>query len=81
MHRRRRPRLSLELLKSFEAAARHLSFTRAAQELCLAQSAISRATKKLEDPLGHTLFDRIHRGLRLTPSGQGLHRAVAERCG
>ncbi len=78
MHRRYRPRPSLELLKSFEAAARHLSFTRAAQELSLTQSAISRATKKLEEQLGHSLFDRIHRGLRLTPSGHALHRAVAE---
>jgi LysR family transcriptional regulator, glycine cleavage system transcriptional activator len=79
MNRRgRRPRVSLELLKGFEAAARHLSFTRAAQELSLTQSAISREVKKLEDQLGQPLFDRINRGLRLTPAGRVLHRAVRE---
>ncbi len=78
MHRKRRPHLSLDLLKGFEAAARHLSFTRAAQELSLTQSAISREIKKLEEQLGHPLFDRINRGLRLTPSGHVLHRAVGE---
>ena len=40
--KRRRPRLSLDLLKGFEAAARHLSFTHAAKELSLTQSAVSR---------------------------------------
>jgi len=78
MHKRTRPRLSLSLLKGFEAAARHLSFTRAAQELSLTQSAVSREIKKLEEQLGHSLFDRVNRGLRLTPSGQVLHRAVGE---
>lgn len=79
MHRpRRRPRLSLDLLKGFDAAARHLSFTRAAQELSLTQSAISREIKTLETQLGRPLFDRINRGLRLTPAGRALHRAVGE---
>ena len=78
MHRNPRPHLSLTLLKGFEAAARHLSFTRAAQELSLTQSAVSREIKKLEEQLGHPLFDRINRGLRLTPSGHVLHRAVGE---
>ena len=76
--RSRRPRLSLDLLKGFEAAARHLSFTRAAKELSLTQSAISREIKKLEEQLGQRLFDRINRGLRLTACGQALHRAVGE---
>jgi len=75
---RRRPRVSLDLLKGFEAAARHLSFTRAAQELSLTQSAVSREIKKLEEQLGQLLFDRINRGLRLTPAGRDLHRAVGE---
>jgi len=74
----RRPHLSLDLLKGFEAAARHLSFTRAADELALTQSAVSREVKTLEDQLGQPLFDRINRGLRLTPAGQALHRAVGE---
>lgn len=75
---RRRRRVSLDLLKGFEAAARHLSFTRAAHELSLTQSAVSREIKKLEDQLGQPLFDRINRGLRLTPAGRALHRAVGE---
>jgi DNA-binding transcriptional LysR family regulator len=78
MHRRPRPHLSLALLKGFEAAARHLSFTRAGEELSLTQSAVSREVKKLEEQLGHRLFDRINRGLRLTPPGQVLYRAVGE---
>ena len=74
----RRARLSLDLLKGFEAAARHLSFTRAAQELFLTQSAISREIKTLEEQLGVPLFDRTNRGLRLTDAGQILYRAVDE---
>jgi DNA-binding transcriptional LysR family regulator len=70
--------LSLDLLQGFEAAARHLSFTRAAQELSLTQSAISREIKTLEEQLGHPLFNRISRGLRLTQTGQILYRAVGE---
>jgi len=76
--KRRRPRLSLDLLKGFEAAARHLSFTRAGRELSLTQSAISREIKTLEEQLGQPLFTRVNRGLRLTDAGQGLHRAVGE---
>src|SRR4029450_12501142 len=76
--KRRRPRLSLDLLKGFEAAARHLSFTRAAQELSLTQSAVSREIKTLEEQLGRPLFNRVNRGLRLTGAGQGLYRAVGE---
>jgi LysR family glycine cleavage system transcriptional activator len=76
--KRRRPRLSLDLLQGFEAAARHLSFTRAAQELSLTQSAVSREIKTLEGQLGQPLFSRISRGLRLTDAGQLLYRAVGE---
>lgn len=74
----RASRLSLDLLKGFEAAARHLSFTRAAQELFLTQSAVSREIKTLEQQLGQPLFERVNRGLRLTDAGQTLYRAVAE---
>jgi DNA-binding transcriptional LysR family regulator len=70
--------LSLDLLKGFEAAARHLSFTRAAEELFLTQSAISREIKTLEEQLGRPLFDRVNRGLRLTDAGRMLYRAVGE---
>ena len=53
----------LDLLEAFEAAARHLSFTRAADELSLTQSAVSRQIKALEDRLGVALFRRLHRAL------------------
>ncbi len=74
----RRPRLSLDLLKGFEAAARHLSFTRAAQELSVTQSAVSREIKTLEEQLGQPLFSRLNRGLQLTDAGQALYRATGE---
>jgi DNA-binding transcriptional LysR family regulator len=70
--------VSLNLLKGFEAAARHLSFTRAAHELSLTQSAVSREVKTLEEQLGQRLFNRASRGLRLTDAGQALCRAVGE---
>src|SRR6266568_6312334 len=64
---------SLDLLKGFEAAARHLSFTRAAEELFLTQSALSRQMQTLEEQLGMPLFERRHRQLLLTEAGQVLH--------
>lgn len=73
-----RPRLSLELLRSFEAAARHLSFTRAANEVFLTQSAISRAVKTLESQLGQALFRRLPNGLELTAAGRALQQAAAD---
>src|ERR1700692_2653917 len=70
----RRPRLpSLDLLKGFDAAARHTSFTRAAEELFLTQSALSRQIQTLEEQVGVALFERRHRELRLTDAGQILH--------
>lgn len=76
-----RPRLSLDLLRGFQAAARHLSFTRAAQELCVTPSAISREIRTLEQQLGTTLFSRVNRALQLTLAGQELFRAVDEALG
>ena len=64
---------SLDLLKGFEAAARHLSFTKAAEELFLTQSALSRQMQTLEEQLGLPLFERRHRQLLLTDAGQVLH--------
>ncbi len=64
---------SLDLLKGFDAAARHLSFTRAAEDLFLTQSALSRQIQTLEEQLGVALFERRHRELRLTDAGQILH--------
>ena len=68
---------SLDLLRGFEAAARHLNFTRAADELFITQSAVSRQIKTLEDRLGVPLFLREPKGLRLTQQGERLYRAVA----
>jgi DNA-binding transcriptional LysR family regulator len=67
---------SLDLLRGFEAAARHLNFTHAADELFITQSAVSRQVKTLEDRLGVSLFVRQARGLRLTAQGEQLFRAV-----
>jgi LysR family transcriptional regulator, glycine cleavage system transcriptional activator len=69
---------SLDLLRGFEAAARNLSFTKAAAELFVTQSAISRQVKALEDDLGVQLFRRRHRELLLTEAGQTLYKAAAE---
>ena len=73
-----KPRYSLDLLRGFEAAARHLSFTRAAAELFVTQSAVSREIKTLEAQLDVRLFDRVNRGLRLTDAGLALFRPVSE---
>lgn len=69
---------SLDLLRGFEAAARQSSFTLAARELFLTQSAVSRQVKALEDDLGVALFKRRHRAIRLTAAGQRLYRATDE---
>jgi DNA-binding transcriptional LysR family regulator len=68
----------LDQLEAFEAAARHLSFTKAAQELSLTQSAVSRQIAAIEQHLGVTLFRRLHRALALTDDGATLARAVGE---
>lgn len=81
MKTRRTPRLSLDLLRGFRAAARHLSFTKAAQELSLTQSAVSQAVKALEGQLGAPLFARVNRTLRLTQTGEHLFRAVDQGLG
>jgi len=78
MDKRRQPRLSLDLLRGFRAAARHLSFTRAAQDLFVTQSAISREIKTLEDQLGQQLFHRANRTLQLTRAGEELYRVADE---
>jgi LysR family transcriptional regulator, glycine cleavage system transcriptional activator len=63
-------------LRSFEAAARHLSFTRAADELCVTSGAVSQQVKSLEEALGVTLFRRLPRSLVLTPEGEAYLPAV-----
>jgi len=72
-----RPHLPLNALRAFEASARHLSFTRAAIELCVTQAAISHQVKGLETRLGVKLFRRLPRGLALTDEGLTLQPALA----
>lgn len=60
---------STTALQCFEAAARHLSFTRAAEELSMTQSAVSKQVAQLEHHLQHRLFRRVRRTLLLTPEG------------
>src|ERR1700686_1797212 len=67
---------TLDLLRGFDAAARHLSFTPAGEELFLTQSALSRQMQILEEQLGPPLFERRHRALRLTEAGQVLQLAA-----
>lgn len=62
----------------FEAAARCGSFTRAADELCVSQPAVSRMLSRLEEHLGVQLFERVRGGARLTESGSILYRRVQE---
>lgn len=68
---------STAALIAFEAAARHQSFTRAAEELALTQSAICRQIGGLEEFLGLELFRRSRRGVKLTEAGQSYARRVA----
>ncbi|MBP2232361.1 LysR family transcriptional regulator of beta-lactamase [Azospirillum agricola] len=67
-----RPHLPLNALRAFEASARHLSFTKAAIELCVTQAAVSHQVKTLEQRLGAVLFRRLPRGLALTDEGLAL---------
>src|SRR5579859_5999465 len=69
---------SLDLLRGFEAAARHLSFTKAGEELFLTHSAVSLQMKELEEQLGVPLFQRRHRALALTDAGQQFYAAAAQ---
>lgn len=70
--------IPLNALRAFEASARHLSFTRAAEELCVTQAAVSHQIKALEERLGLRLFRRLPRGLALTDEGAALLGPVAE---
>jgi LysR family transcriptional regulator, glycine cleavage system transcriptional activator len=75
----RRYRLpQLGFIQGFEAAARNLSFTKAAEELLITQSAVSRQIKALEDHLGVALFERRQRALVLTENGHALCRVATD---
>jgi LysR family glycine cleavage system transcriptional activator len=67
---------TLDLLRGFEAAARHLSFTGAAADLNVTQSAVSRQIQSLEERIGVALFERHPRKLVLTQAGQLLYRTA-----
>jgi LysR family transcriptional regulator of beta-lactamase len=70
--------VSLNALRAFEASARHLSFTKAADELCVTQAAISHQVKALEERIGAALFRRTPKGLLLTDEGQALAPVLTE---
>ncbi|MES2946727.1 MAG: LysR substrate-binding domain-containing protein [Pseudomonadota bacterium] len=70
---------STAALSTFEAAARHMSFTEAADELALSQSAVCRQIAGLEDYLGIKLFRRSKRGVVLTDAGSAYYRQIAKR--
>jgi LysR family glycine cleavage system transcriptional activator len=63
-------------LVAFEASARHLSFTRAADELTISREAVSRHIRILEGHLGVKLFNRMHRAIELTKEGEAFRSAV-----
>ena len=71
----------LQTLLAFESAARLASFSRAAQELSLTQSAISHQIQQLETWAGQMLFRRVGRGVALTAAGQLFSRHVFEVIG
>jgi LysR family transcriptional regulator, glycine cleavage system transcriptional activator len=76
MSRRRLPPLNAP--PSFETAAGHLSFSRAANDLHLTHGAVSRAIRKLEDHLGVQLMIRATRSVRLTPIGASLAAEIRD---
>ncbi len=67
---------SIQGLICFESAAKHLSYTYAAQELCITQSAVSRQIQQLEDFLGVELFIRTRHGVELTIAGQQYFKSI-----
>ena len=73
-----RAQLPLNALRAFEAAARHLNFTRAGIELHVSQGAVSHQVAQLERRLGTRLFHRLPRGLALTDEGHALVPVVAD---
>src|SRR3989475_10282117 len=69
---------SLNGLKAFEAAARHESFTRAAEDLCVTQGAVSHQVKALEAELGLKLFNRERQRLVITEAGRAYLAVVRD---
>ena len=71
----------MNALRSFEAAARHLSLTKAGLELRVTQAAVSQQVRILEDSLGVKLFRRVTRGVALTEEGEALLPAISDAFG
>lgn len=67
---------SLDLIRGFVAVGRRMSITRAAEDLCLTQSAVSRQIRSLEEALGVKLLVRGHRAIAFTPAGERLYRGA-----
>ena len=72
---------SLNAVRAFEAAARHGSFSRAAEELCVTQSAVSRQILRLEQDVGQRLFERRGPQIALTPIGRDYQTVVRDALG
>ena len=73
-----RPLLPLNALRAFEAAARHLNFSRAADELAVTPGAVSQQIRLLEETIGHPLFKREAKGLQLTDLGRACVPVLRE---
>ncbi|MEI1682950.1 transcriptional regulator GcvA [Acinetobacter baumannii] len=69
---------SLNALKAFEAASRHLNFKLAAEELNVTQSAIAQQIRSLEEELGSKLFERHSKGVTLTPNGRNYFQSISQ---
>ena len=67
----------LDALRGFVCAARRMSISLAAEDLCLTQSAVSRQIQAVEESLGTPLFRRKHRALELTPAGEQLFQLAS----
>lgn len=75
----RRQLPSIQALVCFESAAKHASFTKAAQELSLTQGAVSRQVASLEEMLGVSLFKRDRHGMQLTQTGERYFKSISNR--
>ena len=71
----------LDCLRFFDAAARHQSFVRAAEELGVTPAAVAHRIRMLERHLRAPLFDRFHRGVRLNANGRRFHTDIARILG
>lgn len=70
--------MSIQRLPVFLSAAKHLNFTKAAEEHCVSQTAVSQQIKLLEQELGFSLFVRANRGVTLTPAGEAFYRQCGQ---